>query len=336
MNAYKEIVGSIEALSRWDSSGDTVQALSKDEAYWSLPEGMGRGYLSVMRLRPGLIMAFTDFEFTTRISGDFDFSTQYISFTYSVAGEFSMLKTREGTPLYSCRNGYEILASFPKGSTHAVTPCPEAFKCVSIYLAPSIFFDVFPGMEGYVQSDLREIIQGDPGRIFYQELPATVNVQMAIQEILNCPYNGPYRQLFMQSKAMELMTHTLWRSRQQTLGADNVGLRPGDAERVNNAKKIMDMNFREDIKLLDLARRVGLPHTKLNQYFRRIYGTTVFGYLRELRMTEARFLLSRGDANVTEAAYSVGYSSLSHFAKVFKKYCGQAPGDFMRNASGRS
>ncbi|MFP4567016.1 MAG: helix-turn-helix transcriptional regulator [Spirochaetaceae bacterium] len=57
---------------------------------------------------------------------------------------------------------------------------------------------------------------------------------------------------------------------------------------------------------------------KLKYGFREVFGTTVFGQLRNLRLEEARHLIEDGDHSVTEAAFAVGYSSLSHFARTFR------------------
>lgn len=330
---FNDIVESVKVLTNWNNCKSDLQVINDKEVYWALPEVMGNGFVSIMELKPGVVLTYNDFEFDTELSGCIDYSYRHISFVYSVAGDFSMTDYTDDLPFYSCRNGYELLSSYPIGEVEN-TPPPEKgpFKCVAIYLDPACFFSVFPGMDEQVHPDLVSIAQGDDKTSFYQELPATVNVQMAVRDILTCTFEGPCRRLFLESKTMELMTQTLWRSYQLMHAANDKGLRPADIERVNNAKKYMDIHFREDIKLLDIAHIVGLPHTKLNLYFRQLHGTTVFGYLRELRMNEARFLLSKGATNVTEAAYSVGYSSLSHFAKVFKKHCGQAPGDFMRQA----
>ncbi len=100
-------------------------------------------------------------------------------------------------------------------------------------------------------------------------------------------------------------------------------------------KKLVGRDFQNPSRLLELARAVGLPHPKLNFCFREVYGTTVFRYLRELLLNKAKSLLDEGRMNVTEVAYEVGYSSLSHFAKSFKDYHGTAPGNYLRKVSHR-
>jgi transcriptional regulator GlxA family with amidase domain len=54
-----------------------------------------------------------------------------------------------------------------------------------------------------------------------------------------------------------------------------------------------------------------------------------------MRLNKAKALLDDGIMNVTEVAYAVGYSSLSHFAKSFKDYHGAAPGNYLREVSHR-
>jgi AraC-like DNA-binding protein len=64
-----------------------------------------------------------------------------------------------------------------------------------------------------------------------------------------------------------------------------------------------------------------------------IFGTTVFGYLRQCRMEQARLLLLEGRMNVREAAQAVGYASQSRFAAVFRKTFGVNPKTFSTQRS---
>ena len=59
-----------------------------------------------------------------------------------------------------------------------------------------------------------------------------------------------------------------------------------------------------------------------------MFGTTVFGYVRQLRMEKARFLLETSDMTVTEIALAVGYTSLGHFAGAFKRSFGLVPREY--------
>jgi AraC-like DNA-binding protein len=49
----------------------------------------------------------------------------------------------------------------------------------------------------------------------------------------------------------------------------------------------------------------------------------------EQRLERARLFLWKRQMNVTEAAFAVGYSSLSHFAKIFRARFGVNPHEYL-------
>jgi AraC-like DNA-binding protein len=75
---------------------------------------------------------------------------------------------------------------------------------------------------------------------------------------------------------------------------------------------------------------VGLNDFKLKRGFRQVFDTTVFGYVRALRMEKARALLELGRLNVTQVASATGYSCFGHFSAAFKKRFGILPSDFKK------
>lgn len=81
----------------------------------------------------------------------------------------------------------------------------------------------------------------------------------------------------------------------------------------------------EDHSLAALGERFHLNEFKLKAGFKLLFGDTVFRYLRQQRMEQARRLIERGDANVTEIALEVGYSNPSQFAAAFAAHWGIKP-----------
>jgi AraC-like DNA-binding protein len=63
----------------------------------------------------------------------------------------------------------------------------------------------------------------------------------------------------------------------------------------------------------------------LSRTFSQELGVTIPQYLRQLRMERAAALLLSGKFNVTEAAFEVGYASLSHFSQAFCQTMGCCP-----------
>ncbi|EWM41752.1 bacterial regulatory helix-turn-helix s, AraC family protein [Bordetella holmesii 41130] len=87
----------------------------------------------------------------------------------------------------------------------------------------------------------------------------------------------------------------------------------------------------QDIKLQSVARHIGLSPRTLQ---RRLKSSGVdFEELRdETRRSEALRLMQLRRYSATEIAYMVGYSDPAHFTRAFKRWTGQAPSRFLRQA----
>lgn len=80
--------------------------------------------------------------------------------------------------------------------------------------------------------------------------------------------------------------------------------------------------------MAELAHLVGTNDKRLNAAFRNHVGMTVFEYLREERMKEARQLLSNTEHSVSEIAARIGFSSGANFSTAFSARFGTSPGRF--------
>lgn len=103
------------------------------------------------------------------------------------------------------------------------------------------------------------------------------------------------------------------------------GLSREDLRRVRQAAEILEAEMKNPPSLLALAKQVGINDYKLKKGFKAIFHTTVFEYLRQLRMEHAMKLLRSGHCTVTEAAIETGYSNISAFSEQFSKAYGVKP-----------
>ncbi|ULT25013.1 helix-turn-helix transcriptional regulator [Sphingobacterium sp. E70] len=69
----------------------------------------------------------------------------------------------------------------------------------------------------------------------------------------------------------------------------------------------------------------GVNEYKLKRGFKEIFNQTAFSYLSDLRLDLAKNDLLEGKKQATEIAFELGYCSLQHFSKAFKKKFGMAP-----------
>ena len=62
--------------------------------------------------------------------------------------------------------------------------------------------------------------------------------------------------------------------------------------------------------------------------FRKFTGVNFTEFLSRVRIEKARNLLLNPNLRISEIAYEVGFQSLTHFNRVFKKLLGQSPTEF--------
>lgn len=203
---------------------------------------------------------------------------------------------------------------------------------VTVRIEPWLLNAYLEGGSGHI-SDLRHIVDGTSASYYSRIRPATAPMRMTVHQILNCPYQRPIKRMYLESKAMELITHQF----AQLAGADSAHKRPAslhadDIEKIHQAKDILVANFQHPPTIQQLSQQVGLNDFKLKNGFRRIYGTSIYKYLLDYRFDSARRLLEEGRMNVSEVARAIGYSKLDHFHRSFKKRFGITPGAYRREA----
>lgn len=171
---------------------------------------------------------------------------------------------------------------------------------------------------------IHEILSKPEGFPRHIQQALTTELRIVAHQVLNCPLEGSTRRLFMESKALEILAFQLHAL--SSPGVPEPATRNrGERDRLEEARRILDAEFADPPSLLTLARRVGLNDFKLKRGFRALYQTTVFGYVRTLRMEKARDLLESGEMNVGEVAPATGYTCFGHFSEAFRKRFGIAP-----------
>ncbi len=90
-----------------------------------------------------------------------------------------------------------------------------------------------------------------------------------------------------------------------------------------------------DLNVEKLSDGVGMSRTHLHRKLKEMIGMTPSDYIRNIRLKRACELLKKGDIEVTQVAYKVGFTSQSHFSTHFKRYTGYTPSEYRANSSER-
>lgn len=87
----------------------------------------------------------------------------------------------------------------------------------------------------------------------------------------------------------------------------------------------VDREFRNKLKLQDLARQFHINSTYLGQLFRKQTGQGFSEYLNAKRIEEAKSLLKRTQLKISDIAVQVGFSNTDYFIDKFKLIVGVVP-----------
>jgi AraC-like DNA-binding protein len=103
---------------------------------------------------------------------------------------------------------------------------------------------------------------------------------------------------------------------------------------ITKAKKYIEEHQSEAISLGDVAKAVNTSSFYFCKIFRKLTGINFTDYLSRLRIERAKNLLLNPNLRISEIAYEVGFQSLTHFNRVFKRIVGQAPTEFRLQLAG--
>lgn len=97
-----------------------------------------------------------------------------------------------------------------------------------------------------------------------------------------------------------------------------------------SAKDILLKSFINPPSIELLAHMCATNETKVKKVFKKIYKTTIYGYVQKLRLEKANLLLKEQTLNIGEIAKEVGYKHQGHFSKLFFETYGVYPKDLLK------
>jgi AraC-like DNA-binding protein/ligand-binding sensor protein len=99
---------------------------------------------------------------------------------------------------------------------------------------------------------------------------------------------------------------------------------------ITRAKQYIQDNQAEELSLGMVARAVNMSTFYFCKVFKKTTGLNFTDYVSRTRVEKARNLLLNRNLRVSEIAYEIGFQSLTHFNRVFKKVTGQSPTEYRR------
>jgi signal transduction histidine kinase/DNA-binding response OmpR family regulator len=116
----------------------------------------------------------------------------------------------------------------------------------------------------------------------------------------------------------------------QSIQDRSVKLRNIDIKFLDKIQNIVNEHISEEgFSIEELGIEVGMSRSQVLRKIKALTGKSPSIYVRSIRLLKAKGMIENGDGNISEIAYSVGFSSPIYFSKCFKEEFGYPPKNFI-------
>ena len=197
----------------------------------------------------------------------------------------------------------------------------KPLECIVIATATRNL-EKLPNDEGEIfASMLNELVNPSDHYVEGPSFYMTPEMQQIVDAVFKNTYHGKTKMMFFRSQMTALLSHFF--GQLATLNSESINTTERD--KLEMARSILADNLDNPPSLSELSRHIGLNTYNLKKNFKEMFGLPVFKYLQNERLTTAHDLIRSKKATVQEAAWQVGYDSLSSFSNAFAKKFGYRP-----------
>lgn len=249
---------------------------------------------------------------------------EHIEMHFTLAGE-GFLESHLNGKKYRFAANEQNLHYMPQfvGSSHYDEG--DFHKIFEVRFTKKYFLELAADSSPVLMDFAEKVVDNKAVDVGTQNLPISFAMHQCISEIMHLQMADGLKRMFLQSKCIELLSL-------QAQAYESLSGKVARACKTNYDKE--QIHFVRDYlvdhaacppSLTELAKIAGLNEFKLKKGFKEIFNTSVFGYLNDFKLNEARNELLSG-IPIKNISHQLGYSSVQHFTKAFKKKFGVSPG----------
>lgn len=106
---------------------------------------------------------------------------------------------------------------------------------------------------------------------------------------------------------------------------------PTDQKFLNKAIQMVENNMENsEFGVAEFAGSMSVSRTLLHKKLTALTNQSASDFINALRLKRSRELIASGEYNISEVAYAVGYNDPKYYSRIFRKYFGISPSDFMK------
>jgi AraC-like DNA-binding protein len=277
---------------------------------------------------PGVLIVHGDMRLykTRRLRFEMVNEEELIEMHFTLSGHGSMLNEVNGKEYHFKANEHNI--HFTPNFTGYCNYDPRVeYKFFEVHFAKSFFLELASNSSPRLMHFAEKIQQGNGAQFCRNNMLMSFAMHQCIQEIMKNKLTGRLKLLFLQSKCVELLALQA-QMYEDTIGQASSIICKSDFDKdcIHHAKDYLLQNIQQPPSLTELARVAGINEFKLKQGFKELFNNTVFGYLSDYKLNQARDLLLDANLPLKEISERLGYSSVQHFNTAFRKKFGVPPG----------
>ncbi|PZR20491.1 MAG: hypothetical protein DI539_10595 [Flavobacterium psychrophilum] len=249
----------------------------------------------------------------------------YIVMFFSLAGSRDSYFT-ESNKRSTVAAGYHNLYYIPDSKFFIE---PSATDEENIYVQVQFTQDYFRRFTPVDHSLLSAFVKKIDNREFsvlsFGNMRITGEMYAILNKMVQCDKEGIIKQLYIEANALKLLLLQFDQCGSVANVPKGKNVKQHDLEKFESVKEYLENNIAHNHSLTELSRRSGLNDFKLKKGFKELFGTTVFSYLHELRMSKAAELLRDEEKTIAEIAECCGYAYVQSFCTAFKQKYGISP-----------
>ena len=252
-------------------------------------------------------------------------STQHfhdeIELLYITKGSFSC--TSNGKDYLSEEGDIYFINSRVPHSTDRLT---DGTYSMLLQFSPDVFSDFASGAARYLSRFIN--ISKDPVVVFKKGDPLTDELTGYLKSILN-EYSSRENSFELYIKS-HLCAITAFLSRNEILTDSSVFFGGKNISKMMPALTFIDEHFSQPITLDEVSTTINRDPSYFCRLFKKTTNSTFTEYLNFVRICKSEKMLTGTDMSVSDISYRLGFSSVSYFNKIFRKYKNCTPTEYRK------
>lgn len=262
------------------------------------------------------------------VKENYPVNQDFIQFHFCLKGQMNFV-FNEGNYSFPVNEDHSMLLFNPlKPLPIEVELAPNTWL-VSVLISIAKFHSLFSSDADHISFLTPE----NSTKKYYDNLPFTSSIAVVLSQILQAKVHDSMKSLYFKGKVYELLSLYFNKNEDPSLEQCPFLVDEENVRKIRMAKDIILERMSDPPSLENLATEIGLSLKKLKEGFKQLYGDTVFAYLLDHKMEEARRMLDSQKFNVNEVGLKLGYSTASHFIAAFKKKYGTTPKKYLGSLS---